>query len=1016
MKIKNLSEIKGFEKFDNYNICENGQLFNSTTKKMLKGFKNKYGYITHTLSNTPISLTIAAHRLVALAFIENDNALIKTDVHHIDNDPSNNHINNLEWVSKSENISESTTKINVDTGDSKSKVQDVKKEVSSVDGKVSKVTFHTETAQASKNVTGLKKNISDYDKKNTGKTKTTKFNTITTQASKNVTGLKNNVSSFVRNYCKTFTTTFKVVTKYSTQGSPTPQSSGTKPTVRTIVPRLVANVESLQTRAIKTFEPYADNMPIMRSAMARVSQPTLDIDTLLRNTTRSNLRATQNTPIAIGGGDIADGLEFDIELLKELEAQLKLVSNQLSILGKKAEESMGQDKINYIKQQNQLYEEQQGLLKKQEEYLQRQQNYVKYSLENRGIKFNSDNNMTNYEEILLKKAKEVKTLEQKANKEKSSDADKKTYESAKSALDDLKKYADEYYSLTFDELPKVKEEWEDLANSIRENAHTVKDLEREQALYTKNSKLKEISVFQDEIADKQDLINEKMKHASGEEKVKYYKQLIALSETDMKHQELKIKTYKDSLAVLQKEMKGFGFTFDTNGSMENIDETLNKFQNSKDLEYVKKLMEEYITMQRNDLPEAEKHWQEITNGITDAKDAMEDLNKEADKFKFDTAFVSAQKHVDELNNALEMLDVRLENAFGQNKSELLQEKVDLLHKQKQEMLDVINLLKSSKDDLKGKLTNQGFNIDVKGNIRNYDSQMAKLRETMSPKDFAEVEQLAKSYLDLLVKEIPEAERKWTDLDNAIIEHQNQLEKVQRQIKLEPYLNKIKEIENEYDKFADKLDVTDIKLGQAYGQEKIDLLEKQMELLDEQMKKQEEMANQYKSIIKVYQSDLSEFGMKFDNKGNILNLDEILNKYQSHRDIEKIKDLVDEYLNIQRDKLLDVVKDWEKLNSTIKDAYKEQLEAVKDIEDEITKVYKKQVQDRIDLINKELDSRLDALGKEKKAYDDARKEADYKRDYEDQLAVVTELQKKIDIASKDTSLVGQKKLQDLLEQT
>lgn len=104
MRIKNLSEIKGFEKFDNYNICENGQLFNSTTKKMLQGFKNKYGYITHTLSNTPVSLTIAAHRLVALAFIENDNALIKTDVHHIDNDPSNNHINNLEWVSKSENI------------------------------------------------------------------------------------------------------------------------------------------------------------------------------------------------------------------------------------------------------------------------------------------------------------------------------------------------------------------------------------------------------------------------------------------------------------------------------------------------------------------------------------------------------------------------------------------------------------------------------------------------------------------------------------------------------------------------------------------------------------------------------------------------------------------------------------------------------------------------------------------------------------------------------------------------
>jgi len=48
---------------------------------------------------------------------------------------------------------------------------------------------------ASKNITGLKKNVDDYNKK-AGNVKTTKFKTDTTSASKNVTGLKSNVSAW----------------------------------------------------------------------------------------------------------------------------------------------------------------------------------------------------------------------------------------------------------------------------------------------------------------------------------------------------------------------------------------------------------------------------------------------------------------------------------------------------------------------------------------------------------------------------------------------------------------------------------------------------------------------------------------------------------------------------------------------------------------------------------------------------------------------------------------------------
>lgn len=45
-----------------------------------------------------------AHRLVALHFIKNLNPSIYTEVNHIDGNRQNNHISNLEWVSRQENI------------------------------------------------------------------------------------------------------------------------------------------------------------------------------------------------------------------------------------------------------------------------------------------------------------------------------------------------------------------------------------------------------------------------------------------------------------------------------------------------------------------------------------------------------------------------------------------------------------------------------------------------------------------------------------------------------------------------------------------------------------------------------------------------------------------------------------------------------------------------------------------------------------------------------------------------
>ena len=72
--------------------------------KIRKNYKTKYCYVG-LCKNGKVN-GIYVHRLVAQAFIPNpDN---KTDVNHIDEDKTNNHVSNLEWVTHKENCNHGT--------------------------------------------------------------------------------------------------------------------------------------------------------------------------------------------------------------------------------------------------------------------------------------------------------------------------------------------------------------------------------------------------------------------------------------------------------------------------------------------------------------------------------------------------------------------------------------------------------------------------------------------------------------------------------------------------------------------------------------------------------------------------------------------------------------------------------------------------------------------------------------------------------------------------------------------
>lgn len=66
------------------------------------------GYLYVALSENGKKKRCYIHRLVAYAFIENDDIENKTQVNHIDEDKTNNCVENLEWVTPKENVNHGT--------------------------------------------------------------------------------------------------------------------------------------------------------------------------------------------------------------------------------------------------------------------------------------------------------------------------------------------------------------------------------------------------------------------------------------------------------------------------------------------------------------------------------------------------------------------------------------------------------------------------------------------------------------------------------------------------------------------------------------------------------------------------------------------------------------------------------------------------------------------------------------------------------------------------------------------
>ena len=485
---------------------------------------------------------------------------------------------------------------------------------------------------------------------------------------------------------------------------------------------------------------------------------------------------TIKTPISLDYQNVLDMLEYSVELFKELEYRIQNVTKKTSLLDKQMEKAIGTEKIKYLEQKNKLLEEQQKLQKEYYDSLISERETLQKKLKESGFTFNEEGNMENYEEKLLAMQKEYKRLQDladKSSKGSSSSSNNTASDKAskyKEELDKLTSLANKYYEIQQSDIYSCEEQWLEMKNTIKENNDEIEKLTREDKLYKFNNAITKINNQFDILKNKLDVVDAKLENANGLNTIKLTEEKLKLLNQQLKKQEELVTNLKQKIPVYQDSLSKYGFKFDIEGNVDNLDEVLNNFQNNEDLEKVNDLVEEYIDLINSDLFDAEKDYIDLQNDIIDLQkdklDKVKDIEDEITKVIEDEIDKRKDAIEDQYDKEKELIEQkrdeykkkRDEDDYGkdlkeqQDKIDEINRKIELARRDnsiagKSKLQDLLEELKDEQDSLNEKIQNKVdddmedmFDKQLEALDKKKEDILQQMEDTYTPQKIAQMVQ------------------------------------------------------------------------------------------------------------------------------------------------------------------------------------------------------------------------------------------------------------------------------------
>lgn len=160
-----------------------------------------------------------------------------------------------------------------------------------------------------------------------------------------------------------------------------------------------------------------------------------------------------------------------------------------------------------------------------------------------------------------------------------------------------------------------------------------------------------------------------------------------------------------------------------------------------------------------------------SSGSSSSSKEVEDMESLVDRYH------DLEDAINDVNNELETNKILQDGATGQQKIKLMEKEIQLYKKQQQAIKNLIAEQKKEAQELKNSLSTQGVNFNSAGDISNYNqiltskvnwaNSLSGDAKEKAIEQVKELEEVMKSYDELVNKTIPSQEQEWESLNNTI---------------------------------------------------------------------------------------------------------------------------------------------------------------------------------------------------------------------------------------------------------